>query len=340
MIRRSFGILMCLLCWAATGATVALADELALSLPFAGSWSGGVYRNPQTQRFDYCAAAATYRSGISLVVAIGRNYHWRIAFADRSWNLAAGTAIPLVVSFDHGSPWTLTGEVRSSDLVYVEMPENGALIRSFRDAYTMTVYALGRTFGFDLSDTAELVPELALCVTGERATPTGGPSGGAANSSLDLAATRIASNLLLAARLPRARLLTPAETPAPLRNHGVAWTSDVGSGAVLVVPHNESKNAVTVASSLIDSAADACRGQFASGRSSDVIDNHPVAKAFTGCKDAGGTTLVRYFVLQAANGAYVIFALVGTPDSDSHLSTSPLADAPFQSAAVEAAWSP
>lgn len=340
MIWRSLGILICLLCWVATSVTAARADERTLSVPFSGSWNGGAYSDPQTHRFDYCAASATYRSGVSLVVAIGRSYDWRILFVDPLWNLAAGTQIPLVVSFDDGSPWTLMGQVRGSDMVYVEMPENTGLIRSFRGAYTMTVYALGRTFGFDLTDTSELVPELAQCVTTELAAQPAGPNPTSMNTGLDLAATRIASNLLLAARLPHARLLTPAETPAGLRGHGVAWTSDVGSGAVLVLPRDAGKNAETVASSLIDAAADACPGEFASGRSSDDVDNHPIAKAFTGCKDASRTTLVRYFILQAANGAFVVFALVGSPDPNSQQSTSPLADAPFQSAAVDAAWSP
>ncbi|MGH9920502.1 MAG: hypothetical protein ACRD6W_16735, partial [Nitrososphaerales archaeon] len=211
----------------------------------------------------------------------------------------------------------------------------------------MRVYALGETLGFDLTNTSELIPELAECVKNaleveaeRRPPPAAAPASPASgNAELQLAATRIASNLLLAAHLQNARLLSPAETPTALRGHGVAWTSDAGSGAVAIIQSSSAADPEAVASSLISSDATACKGEFASARSTDTVDNHLLATAFTGCKDAGGAAAVRYVVLRAANGGFIVFALEANPAGSVPAAGSPLADAAFRSAAVEAAYS-
>lgn len=433
MIGRSLAIAVCLLGWSIAGTATARADYQTRSVAFAGAWSGGAYNDPTTHRFDYCVASVSYRSGITLAVAIDRTYNWRIGFANQSWNLNVGSRIPLVMSFDSGAPWTLTGQVVNHGMVRVGMPANSSLINAFRGAYTMRVYALGETFGFNLTNTSEMVPELADCVRSELALEAnggnqntgaglgaslpettgqpgqaGGPpeaaggntgpenptlppaqvgrppeaAGGNAASetlklqpgqgagpaadvakpnaaseaallqpgqgtgtganalsesaNLQLAATRIASNLLVAARLPNARLLPDAQTPVSLKGHGVAWTSDAGAGTVALLPANTAHDPQELASLLISGDATACKGEFESSRSTDVVDDHMLATAFADCKDAGAATTFRYFVLRAANAAYVVFELAGGASSGAP--AAGLSDAAFRAAAVAAAY--
>jgi hypothetical protein len=159
-------------------------------------------------------------------------------------------------------------------------------------------------------------------------------------AELQLAATRIATNLLLKAGLPNARLLSPEETPDQIKRLGVAWKSDSGMGAVELLPQNAAKDAQTLASHMIDADATACKGDFASGRSSELVDNTVVAKAFTGCKDSNGTAQFRYFVLHSEGAGYVVFTLAAPAGAAPPPSTSPVSDANFQTAAVKAAFNP
>jgi hypothetical protein len=116
------------------------------------------------------------------------------------------------------------------------MADNSALISAFRASYCMTVYASGQKFLFNLDGTSRHMMELVHCVQTELALEIGEsppsfasqpsvqpprpsattPAAPRADAELELAATRIASNLLLQAGLPNARLLSSAETPADI----------------------------------------------------------------------------------------------------------------------------
>jgi len=205
------------------------------------------------------------------------------------------------------------------------------------------------------------MPSLAQCVAAELAIERGEPvpafpppappsprpvaskpvpvapqQGGA---ELELAATRIATNLLLQAKLPNARLLSKAETPDNLRGLGAAWMSDAGPGAVQILPASTGKDPQQVASQIITADAAACKGDFASGRSNELIDDTVVTKAFTGCKATAGSGVIRYFILHNEGSGYIVYALASPSSGSADVpSTSPLSDTNFEPAAVRAAF--
>ena len=242
------------------------------------------------------------------------------------------------------------------------MEANSSLINAFRAGLRMTVYASGQTFAFSLDGTSRLMPGLAQCVATElaieRGEPPPPPPPSSAskpvpvrptmphtqpmqtnNAELELAATRIASNLLLQARLPNAHIMSPAETPEAIKRLGVAWKSDAGMGAVELLSPAAGKDAQQVASQLVTSDAAVCKGDFASGRSSGLIDNTVVTKAFTGCKSSGGSGTIRYFILHSEGSGYIVYALASMGSQETP-SSSPLSDAVFEPAAIKAAFAP
>jgi hypothetical protein len=295
-----------------------------------------------------------------MTVMIRRDGAWFLGFGSDSWNLQPNQTIPLSMTFDGQSPWSGTARGINAHTVTVTMAEASPLINSFRGAYQMQVYAAGRTFAFNLNGTSRLMAQLARCVGAQLAIergeppptyaaapsrplnpPTATPATAAASSAqFELAATRIASNLLLAAQLPHAHLLSAAETPANLRGRGAAWASDAGLGAVELVSAAAGKDPQHVASALIESDGTSCKGDFASGRSSQLVDDKVVTKAFTGCKDSAGTRAFRYFILQAGGGDFVVYELAGAGGASAPATDSPLRDDRFQAAAVKAAFSP
>jgi hypothetical protein len=155
-------------------------------------------------------------------------------------------------------------------------------------------------------------------------------------AQLELAATPIASNLLLQAKLPSAHLLTPAETPPGLKGQGAAWSSDAGTGAVMVMPPNAGHDPNEVARGLLDGGANACKGEFAAGRSTTLVDDTLVTKAFTACSDSQGTKAVRYFIVHR-EGSWCIVHAVVPPKGIEAAADSLLHDAAFQAAVVKAA---
>lgn len=294
-----------------------------------------------------------------MLVMINRGGGWSLGFANSAWNLQTGQRIPLSMTFDGQNPWSGSAAAINEHMVTVPMAGDSALINAFRGAYQLQVQAAGRTFPFNLGGTSRLMVQLAQCVSTQLAIERGEPSPHfaaapprplnppapptsmppAPTAGLELAATRIASNLLLQSKLPNARLLDPSETPDALRGHGVAWTSDAGAGAVALVSASAGKDPQQVASSVITNDATACKGDFASGRSSELVDDNVVTKAFTGCKDSAGARASRYFILRAPDGGFIVYVVGGSgagnaPQQDG----SPLADTPFQAAAVKAAF--
>lgn len=313
-----------------------------------GQWNGGAYNDDQTKRFSHCAAGVPYRSGITLFVSVTRSFEWILGFYNPAWNLTPGQTVSVAISFDGGPPWSGTAFVRSTNFVTVPMAPNSQLINAFRHSTVMTANASGQVFIFNLNGTSRLMPGLAQCVQSELAMEQGQPpavshpesrsqpqQGG---DSLELAATRIASNLLLEAKLPNAHLLSRADTPEPIRGLGVAWKSDAGVGAVEILSPSAGKDAQDIASQLITTDAAACKGDFGSGRSSELIDNTVVTKAFTGCKASSGSTMIRYFILHHEGAGYVVYALASGGQSEP-AADSTLADTKFEPAAIKAAFS-
>lgn len=337
--------------------TPALAAQMrSLSV---GLWQGGSYNDDQTKQFTGCVATVRYNSGIFMTVSINRSFGWSLGFSNPTWALQQDQQVPLEIAFDGRAPWGGTANAINKTMVMVPMADNSVLINAFRAGLVMTVKGSERTFIFNLGSTSRLIVELVQCVKnelaiekGERpptfaanpqpgpptrsASPT--PPQGATTAELELVATRIATNLLLQAKFPNAQLLTRAETPEAIRRLGVAWKSDVGFGAIELLPATAGADGQTVASSLLGADAATCKGDFVSGRSSELVDNTIVTKAFSGCKDSDGTATIRYFIIHRDGGPYVVFALAPTVDNGALRDAPAPNDTIFQAAAVKVAF--
>ena len=98
------------------------------------------------------------------MVSIGENGSWRLGFAHDSWRLVPGEAFPLALTFDGQQAFNVYGMPIGAQLVNVEMPVNSSLVSQFRKAKTMTAFAQGQLFQFNLNQTAQLLPALLNCV--------------------------------------------------------------------------------------------------------------------------------------------------------------------------------
>jgi len=134
-----------------------------------GNWKGGAFTNDASGEFASCSAFAPYRSGITLYVIISANMTWRLGFSNEGWNLTTGQKFPIVLTFDGQQPFNVSAAVIGPKLMAVELPDNSTLIDQFRKSKTMSAYAQGQLFQFDMSGTSALLPVLANCVAKTRA---------------------------------------------------------------------------------------------------------------------------------------------------------------------------
>ena len=129
-----------------------------------GQWIGGAYTNDATGAFSHCAASAPYQSGIALIVGMGANRQWTIAFMYPAWLLTPGEVIPIGLTFDGREQFNVFGSVADTTFVVVPMPQNSSLLTQFRKANLMTTFAKGNLYHFALTSTSQLMLTLANCV--------------------------------------------------------------------------------------------------------------------------------------------------------------------------------
>lgn len=299
-----------------------------------GLWTGGAYTDDATGRFSHCAAGANYVSGVAVIVMMDASDTWMLGFAHEGWQLQAGEAFPINLTFDGQAPTHVFGRALTRNLVQVPMPSTSALMAQFRKASMMSALAKGQLFQFKLDGTAQLLPTLANCVASVKArgianagdftvspvpkaaaapAPVGGslktdaPQGN--HAELQIEAIELATNFILKASLKNPKVLSRSDTPATLAT-GAAWRSDDASGFVRIIPAQPGMKGLDVTAVVIAADAKDCKGKFASARKSELVDSDVVFEGMVSCEDSDGTRLSHYFIVPRGKGGFVMFSVV------------------------------
>ena len=261
-----------------------------------------------------------------------------MGFQHPKWSLATNQSFPIAVTFDGQRPVYVQGVVVGESLVRVPMPTNSALIAQFRKAKTMTAFTQGQLFQFKLDQTAALLPALANCVAVVKqqdianagdfsvklaakpaAVAAAPPAGGSlradpppqnASPDMQIEAIELASNFILRTTLRNPRVLSRAETPIAVASSGAAWRSDEALGFVRIIPPNGNMKGLDVATAVVTNDSRDCKGKFASGRTSDLVDSDVVFRGFSTCDDSGGARVSQYFIVSQRKGGFVLFSVV------------------------------
>ncbi len=129
-----------------------------------GNWSAGAYSAPGSMQFDHCAGETPYQNGVTLGFAVTRDYQWSMAFYDPAWRLTPGASYPLSFTIDYSQPGSATAIAFSVNAVDVPLAPDLALFKRFMEGNRLRVVAASESFVFDLTDTAQLLPDLLNCV--------------------------------------------------------------------------------------------------------------------------------------------------------------------------------
>ena len=301
-------------------------------------WAGGAFTDDKTGEFSNCIASANYKSGIVFSVIVTRTMNWGLAFSHPSWNLAQGQKLPIVLSFDGRHTFNVNGVMMSANSVLVAMPDNSALIGSFRAAKTMSAFAQGNLFQFSLDGTSILLPALVSCVktvnsggiaaagdftapllaakTAKRAAPLTAASSLQPNipqeGSIEyqLEAMQIASNFILKASLVRPSILSRSETPVSIAATGAAWKADNATGFVRIIPPQSNISGLDVAAAIVGNDAKDCKGKFISARNSELVDSEVVFRGMSACEDSTRSVVAEYFIFPRKKGGFILFSVL------------------------------
>jgi len=259
------------------------------------------------------------------------NNTWALGFANPKWQLQPGEGFAVDFTFDGQQQYHLVGKALSDKLVSVLMPSKAELIERFKRSASVSALAKGEAFQFALTDTSKIIPALQDCVAHVKGTPVAGnnlgkpvtlPATGGGSlsavpapaapasvaSELDLEAIQIASNFLIGSQMRGARVLPKAETVNFVANTA-QWKSEDAYGFVRILPHQEGTKGIDVAASIVASDAKDCKGKFASGRTSELVNSDVMFRGFSTCEDSRGTRVSQYFVVPRDKGGFIIIAV-------------------------------
>src|SRR6266853_2001142 len=65
-----------------------------------------------------------------------------------------------------------------------------------------------------------------------------------------------------------------------------------------------------VAAAVVATDARDCKGKFASGRMSELVDSDVVFRGFSSCEDSDGARFSQYFIVSRKKGGFVLFSVV------------------------------
>jgi hypothetical protein len=127
-------------------------------------------------------------------------------------------------------------------------------------------------------------------------------SGPPTSPELQIEAIEIASNFILKSALHSPKVLSRAETPVEIASDGAAWRADEVTGFVRIVPSQPNVKGLDVAAAVAATNAGDCKGKFASGRMSELVDSYVIFRGFASREDSDGARVAQYFIVPREKG--------------------------------------
>ena len=290
-----------------------------------GNWQGGAYTNDQSGEFSHCAASTYYSSGVSFFVAITKDLQWNIALTNKNWVLTPKEQVPFKMIFDGKSNFEVFSVAQSPEMLIASMPRTSALINIFKASQYVDINVKGSFLKFKLDGTSKLLPALEECVNSSRLAVRSQPPAPQVPSSFagteipqtsnspvgqyEIEALKLATNFLLKAEIRDAKLLDRREMPLSLASYNASWRSDDLIGGVKILPVDSSTKGIDIAAMVVGEDARECRGKFASGRVSELVDSDVVFRGFSSCEDSSGLRMSQYFIVPRRSSGFALFSV-------------------------------
>lgn len=279
-----------------------------------GNWFAGAYAREGA--FSHCAATASYKSGVSVLFSISRNYAWSIGFINSDWHYDIGHRMTVVFAVDNLPSMKATGVAATSRMIEIELKDSSALFNLFKKGQILRVAGTKSVFEFNLTGTSQLLDSLLQCVVrkgqppapvevGTLTAPQRNEAISLGDSNAKAEAVAFAANLLSSANVSGYRMLGPSESPE-IKAHA-RWIAPGPIFGTMDVRQSMTVDGLKgLPGELIGRDARSCKGAFLSGAIPDD-DKTSMGRVFTTC-DMNGKVFVTYYlaIARPAGGAYII----------------------------------
>ncbi len=281
-----------------------------------GNWTLGAYSNNNTRKFSHCAATAPYRSGVTLLFIVSRDYEWGVGFLSQEFDMPAKQNIRLGIALDESDFEIVQAYVIDRNFARIDLASNSDLYKRFMRSHLLRLRAADKAYSFALQDTSKLLPQLLKCVY-DRLNPAPlnaqGPvpqrpvdapkSTAVVPAAVHAEAMSLAANLLSEAGVSGFRFASPS--PEDIAQGTVRWSAPTMDGALIVVMDPAIKRPADQMPKLIELMARECKGKFASG---SIPEEGGAARAFTSCQVGTADAAVGYYLAmpRSAGGHFVL----------------------------------
>jgi hypothetical protein len=282
-----------------------------------GDWYAGAYTNDRTGEFSHCAASGKYRSGVTVLFSVHKQWTWEMSFVHPDWQLPSGSTYDIAFNIDDMSPLTARAIAIHPQQVRVPLGDTPELFKRFQRGRELRVGTAGQTFTFNLRQTNQVLQELLRCTaTAGKESPTtaanpfspakkGDRPAQSADPLLYAEAATVAANVLSKSGAQGFSMLS-TERAAALKSHAAWSTDDKTLGTLSILPgHSDAKDLPKI---VIARDAGLCKGSFLSGAVPED-GKTPMARIFTTCHESGDkTTSVYYLAVPRKKGGLYVFS--------------------------------
>ncbi|MBC8048840.1 MAG: hypothetical protein H7X92_01670 [Chitinophagales bacterium] len=291
-------------------------------------WTIGVYSNDKDGAFNHCAASANYQNGITLIFSVNRNFAWSMALANQNWALRTGDKYTFDISVDSAWGKNWFGVAVTETVMEVPLADSTALFRTFKRGNLLTVKAAGKTFGFNLQNSSVALNETLACanrsIRGQQsagANPFASPFAPAPQqqqaavpdtSAKDAEAVALLANTLSSIGIADFQILPPATVKKDYPNNNAVWTAPGMGGMLNIVSPGSIATFDALASALVSSDSQTCKGKFVSGRF-PVENNGTALRLMTGCSEPSKQAVVNYTLFTRGSSGFYVFGTFGVP---------------------------
>jgi hypothetical protein len=126
-------------------------------------WLIGAYSDDTTGQFSHCGTAIPYRSGISLIFSVGKDFAWFMGLANPQWDLKPGAQYDLTYSIDAGPKLPAPGQAVTTHMILIPLVDNSFLFEQFRRGYQLFLHVGGDTFTFNLNNSGKALAATLEC---------------------------------------------------------------------------------------------------------------------------------------------------------------------------------
>lgn len=290
-----------------------------------GVWTGEAHIDQESGAFTSCIASTPSRNGLGFLVLVDHRFQWKIAFVNKGWRFASSEIVPVNLYFDNMTGMQMKAFATKSDFLIIDMPTDAESINRFRRSYTLKARIIGGEYQFPLTHTSRLLPRLADCVKrnmhlapeNSAATESFQTSGSKSPNNqmrapdpYRMEAIHLASNFILQGDFRNARFLKEAEIAPADISFDAVWEADGAGGAVKLFPPQEGVTGTDIATALASGESASCKGRFASGRASELLDDTIVYRGFASCDDSSGARVAQFYVLPRSDKSFATFIVV------------------------------